>query len=285
MDLLELLNSNHPAFDEHADMFDYHYRAYVGAWEWRKGEYLRKYFAEHLAPYDVYSARLQATPFDNQVKTVIDVYRSFVFQNSPKRSIETLDSNPFVEEWMNDVDLEGQGIDSFMKTAMDWAMVYGNVWVGVDKPAYTAQTAGEELDAGIRAYATLYTPQNVRDWVWERDFTGRKRLSYLRVVEDSTEEYDVLKLWTPENCRRVVAEKEPMTGEYKAVLEAEDMPNALGYVPFVNIVPVAHEHKGLGHSIIADVADVSRSIYNKLSELEQNIRLSVHPSLVKTGDM
>jgi hypothetical protein len=41
--------------------------------------------------------------------------------------------------------------------------------------------------------------------------------------------------------------------------------------------------KGVGVSDVGDVADMQRAIYNELSELEQLIRISNHPSLVKTG--
>ena len=283
-ELLNLINSEHPEYDLNSNKWDYLYRSFVGGDVYRKGEYLRRFLGEHLAPYDVYQARLDSTPFDNHCRTVIDVYRSFIFKTPPKREIGNLSANPFVEQWIEDTDLDGQGIDSFMKTAMDWAMVYGNVWIGVDKPAYNAATAGEELAAGIRAYANLYTPQNVRDFVYERDITGRMTLAYMRIVENAGETEDTLKLWTAENCRRIVAEKDAHTGEYKAILSMEEFENQLGYIPFVNLVPTPSQTKGFGHSQVEDVADISRSIYNKLSEIESNIRLSNAPSLVMTSE-
>ncbi len=283
-ELLDLINSEHPEYAERTKLWDYLYRSYVGGNEYRNGEYLRRFLGEHLAPYDVYEARLKNTPFDNHCRTVIDVYRSFIFKTPPKRDLGVLSDNPFVEEWQRDADLDGQGIDSFMKTAMDWAMVYGNVWIGVDKPAYSAATMGEELAVGVRAYATLYTPQNVRDLVYERDYTGRMVLAYLCIIERSGDTEDTLKLWTPENCRRVIASKDPHNGEYTGILEMEEFANELGYVPFVNLVPQPAQAKGFGHSAIEDVADVSRSIYNKLSEIESNIRLSNAPSLVMTSE-
>jgi hypothetical protein len=42
--------------------------------------------------------------------------------------------------------------------------------------------------------------------------------------------------------------------------------------------------KGVGISDIADIADMQRAVYNELSELEQIVRISNHPSLVKTSD-
>ena len=284
MELLDLINTKHPSFEEYNEQWDYYYRSFVGGHEYRMGKFLQRYWDEHHAPYDVYANRLKNTPFDNHVKTTIDVYRSFIFQTPPKRTLDGLEDNPFVEQWINDTDLDGQDIDSFIKSAFDWAMVLGTVWIGVDKPAYAAATAAEELAAGIRAYSTVYLPQNVRDWVYQRDETGRMSLSYLHIIEETSEEFDIIKLWTRENCRRIVAEKRPHSDEYDKILSEEEFENGLGYIPFVNVTPVRHHIKGIGHSLIGDVADMSRSIYNKLSELEQNIRLSVHPTLVKTEE-
>jgi hypothetical protein len=42
--------------------------------------------------------------------------------------------------------------------------------------------------------------------------------------------------------------------------------------------------RGLGVSDLNDVADLQKAIYNEFSEIEQIIRLSNHPSLVKTKD-
>ena len=40
--------------------------------------------------------------------------------------------------------------------------------------------------------------------------------------------------------------------------------------------------KGIGQSDLTDIADLQKAIYNEYSEIEQLIRLSNHPSLVKT---
>jgi hypothetical protein len=40
--------------------------------------------------------------------------------------------------------------------------------------------------------------------------------------------------------------------------------------------------RGLGVSDLTDIADLQKAIYNELSEIEQIIRISNHPSLVKT---
>jgi len=59
--------------------------------------------------------------------------------------------------------------------------------------------------------------------------------------------------------------------------------NPIGVVPFVPVYAGRSQTKGLGISDISDIADIQRGIYNELSELEQLIRVSNHPSLVKTS--
>jgi hypothetical protein len=43
--------------------------------------------------------------------------------------------------------------------------------------------------------------------------------------------------------------------------------------------------RGFGASMISDIADAQRMIYNMTSEVEQSIRINGHPTLVKTTDV
>ena len=54
-------------------------------------------------------------------------------------------------------------------------------------------------------------------------------------------------------------------------------------MPCIPVYAGRSQTKGLGISDISDIADTQRAIYNELSELEQLIRVSNHPSLVKTS--
>ena len=279
---LDQLNDKSPSYEEYSERWDFYYRSYMGNEVYRDGEYLQMYWGEGQAPFDAYARRLKSTPLDNHVRTTVDVYRSFLFRNQPTRTLGPLADNPFVYEWMHDVDLDGQGMDSFMKTALDHAIVMGNVWILVDKPNYAVETEAQAIDMGIRGYACMYTPQMVLDWNYSRQVNGRKMLDYIKVIEEYSYDYHVLKVWMMDRVERYVVSYED--GEYKEVLEYEEFPNPLGYVPFVNMIPQKGVNHGCGNSLIGDVADVQKSIYNKLSELEQNIRLSNHPLLAKTAD-
>ena len=280
---IEQLKIKHPTYTKMNARWDFLYRSYLGGIDYKTGSYLRKYYGEEQAPYDAYAARLDVTPLDNHMKTTVDIYRSYLWRNHPSRTLGNLQANPFAQSFVADTDLDGQGIDSFMKTALDWAMVMGNVWINIDRPATTVNSAADEIDLNIRAYANLYTPQMVPDWTYTKQLNGSRVLTYLKVYELVSDDLHIIKEWYEDRVIISTVKVEPLTGDYDTILKQETVPNLLGRVPFISMSPQKNP-QGTGDSILGDVADTQRSIYNKLSELEQTIRMSGHPLLVKTAD-
>jgi len=280
--MAEDLLGTHKAYKAHAKEADFFFRSYVGGKLYKQGEYLTRYLGEDLSPGDSYGKRLDATPLDNHVKTTVDIYSSFIFRNLPKRTLGTLVNNASVELFVNDTDQNGQNIDSFMKSLNDMAMVMGNVWLLVDKPNYAVQTQAEAEALGIRAYVCTYTPQNVLDWEYRKSITGKHELVYIKVVESETGTTSSITEWTPNEIVKTIVAKDENSGEMQHVIEQQIYTNPLGRVPFINYAPLPAPTKGIGYSLIGDVAYAQKYIYNLLSELEQNNKISGHPSLVKT---
>lgn len=276
------LNYSHPIREQEIDRWNFLYRSFLGGQKYRDGKYLHKYWGEGNAPFDAYQRRLDATPLDNHVKTTVDIYRSYIWKNPPYRSFNNLESNPFVESFMNDADRNGQSLDSWMKDATAWAMVLGEVWILMDKPSTSMETAQDEIENDMRAYVTMYTPQNIMDWDYVKTVNGSKKLTYVKTIEWKTKEKIGIKIWTPDIVYYLEAKIDESTGEIKETTKQEEYINALGKVPFIRFIPMPAPGNTCGISMMGDVADMQRSIYNKLSELEQNIRISNHPVLVKT---
>ena len=65
----------------------------------------------------------------------------------------------------------------------------------------------------------------------------------------------------------------------------EELPNKLGKIPAVILYNQRSPSRYIGLSSLVDVAELQQSIYNELSEIEQLIRLTNHPSLVKTDSV
>jgi hypothetical protein len=251
----------------------------MGGEDYQDGSYLTPYLNESS---DEYSRRIRLTPLDNHCRNIVHIYTSFLWRTPPTRQYNALSNNQALDSFINDADLDGQSFDSFMKQAQIWASVYGHVWLMVDKPQSNAGTRAEELEQGIRPYVTLFTPENVFDWKWERMPSGRFELVYLKVREsidrkDATTTISHFRIW-----RKDIIEHWIEDGETDSKID--EMPNPLGRIPAVFLPANRSVVRGVGISDLSDVAYMQRAIYQELSEIEQLIRISNHPSLVKTYD-
>lgn len=276
---METITSTHPDYLAHENNWEFYLRSYLGGDDYRGGNYLVRYLNESK---EDYSRRLDLTPIDNHCSNVVHIYSSFLWKNSPIRNYNSLDGDPILEDMMRDTDLDGQSLDTFMKEAQIWSSVYGHCWIMVDKPKSNAGTRAEELEQAIRPYFNLYTPENVFDWKWERTESGRHKLVYLKLREsivriNETDSKAYFREWTEESVKLWEVHNE-------AAKLIEEMDNPLGVIPAVYLPAARTVTRGIGKSDIADISLVQKAIYNELSEIEQLIRISNHPTLVKTFD-
>lgn len=248
--------------------------SYLGGQEFRDGKYLTAYQMESQEDFEI---RLDSTPYDNHVKAITAIYNSFLFRQPPQRILGNLTNDPGIENFLKDADLDGRSFDTLIRDISTYAAVYGHVYVLLDKPPVTAYTRAEELSQGIRPYLSIITPENVLDWQYERSASGVYYLTYLKIFEGSISGEDVFREYTTD---QVTVYALGMKEEPEVRMQ---MPNNLGRVPAICVYGQRSPSKGIGISLVGDVADMSRAIYNELSEIEQVGRLTNHPSLVKTA--
>lgn len=248
--------------------------SYLGGQEYRDGKYLTAYQMESQEDFEI---RLDSTPYDNHVKAITAIYNSFLFREPPQRMLGNLSQDPGIENFLKDSDLDGRSFDTLIRDISTYAAVYGHVYVILDKPPVTALTRAEELSQGIRPYISIVTPENVLDWQYERSLSGVYYLTYLKIFEGSISGEDVFREYTPD---QVLVYAMGKSEEPEVRMQ---MPNNLGRVPAICVYGQRSPSKGIGISLVGDVADMSRAIYNELSEIEQVGRLTNHPSLVKTA--
>jgi len=301
---LAQLKQTNTVFSNQARTWDYLARSYAGGNQYREAGYLRKYLGEDMSPGNQYTQRLMSTALDNHVQNVVSIYRSYIFKDEPRRTLGAAQDMYGVEQFIEDCDLDDTDMDDFMRGVNDTLAIYGSAWVAVDRPSYQAATLAEEQALGIRPYATLYTPLQVLDWRFERALNGRYELTYVKIREASLDTHDVIRVWTADVIQEYKVKRsqrpqfistsnglssqnvqEDIFMEYEAILEANEFVNPLGYVPIICAYNQRKVQNGLGISDVVDVSDQQRMIYNLCSELEQNIRISSHPSLVKPGDV
>ena len=272
-----VIENTHPVYEDYKHRWSFYLRSYMGGEDYKDGGYLTSYISEDK---DEYARRLDLTPMDNHCKNIVHIYSSFLWRVPPTRAFNSISNNAALTPFMKDADLDGRSFDAFMRQAQVWSSVYGHVWLMIDKPQSNASTRAEELDQEIRPYMTLITPENVFDWKYERTSSGRHKLVYLKVRESvdrisNTETEAYYRVW-----REDTIETWRATNNEEQHIETID--NALGKIPAVFLPANRSPLRGIGTSDIADVSYMQRAIYQELSEVEQLIRISNHPTLVKT---
>ena len=266
----------HPAYKHYLNRWVFLGDSYHGGYEYFQGKYLEPYYYESR---DDYEKRLRMLGLDNHTKSVVGIYNSFLFRREPKRQYGSIENLPGLDPFLADADLDGRSFAQFLRELSAMAMVYGNVWVIVDKPNAETLTRADELNQGIRPYVSMFTPDNVLDWEYSRQPNGLYTLSYLKVKEEVVNGRQYIREYTPEEINVYIVDGDSNTGEL-----AMTIPNALGKVPAVCVYAQRSQTRGVGVSPVGDIADIQKELYEMSSEIEQIIRLTNHPSLVKTAD-
>lgn len=250
--------------------------SYNGGYEYFMGKYLEPYYYESR---DDYEKRLRQLGLDNHMSSVADIYNSFLFRKPIRRDFGSIELDPGLAPFLKDADLDGRSFEAVMRDISAYAMVYGHTWVIVDKPDTAVMTRADELAQGIRPYVSIFTPENVLDWQFERLSNGHYTLTYLKVLEEITDGKQYVREYTPVEINVYEIDAEEKTGDYAATY-----PNQLGRIPAVCVYGKRSNQRGIGLSPLGDIADIQKEIYEFNSEIEQIIRLTNHPSLVKTAD-
>jgi len=265
----------HKDYKENVNRWEYYIRSYNGGYDYTIGQYLNRY---NLELDNEYNQRLGNTPCDNHCKNIIQIYSSFLFRVKASRDFGVMADEPSLEPFLRDADLEGNTFNSVMKQAQNYAAIYGHVFMILDKPAIQTRTRADELNQEIRPYISIVTPENVLDWNFKREVNGKYYLDYLKIREEVDKDGGTyFRLWFPDRIETIYSKddrSDPIT------IDTAD--NLIGKIPAVILYNSKSHKKGIGQSDLQDIADLQKSIYNELSEIEQLIRLTNHPSLVKT---
>jgi hypothetical protein len=263
-------------YNRQRDRWQFLLDSYNGGDDFRRGAYLTRY---QLESDKEYAQRLQTTPLDNQCKSLISLYISFLFRESPERDWDAFDINPALEALLEDADLDGRDMNAFMKDVAIWSSVFGHCWICVAKPQTDAITLADELASDVRPYLSVYTPLTVTDWRWAKQVNGSYRLEYIKYVEEVNDTQTVIKEWTIDSITTYIVDSKK-----KETRDIIVEPNGIGRLPFICVYAERSPVRGLGVSMINDIADQQLMIANELSEIYDSIRLDSHPSLVATSD-
>ena len=270
----DLITELHTDYQETVTNWQYYIRSYNGGYDYMTGQYLSRY---NLELDNEFNQRLANTPCDNHCKNIIQIYSSFLFRVRPSRDFGEMADEASLDSFLKDADLDGNNLNSVIRQAQNYASIYGHCFMILDKPNITTSTKADELDQDIRPYLSILTPENVFDWNYTRQANGKYELDYLKVREEVDRDGgQYFRLWFPDRIDTVYF---PKNSEPRLM---DSAPNTIGKIPAVILYNAKSHKRGIGHSDLTDIADLQKSIYNEYSEMEQLIRLTNHPSLVKT---
>ena len=265
----------HKDYKESVSLWEYYIRSYNGGYDYMVGQYLNRY---NLELDNEFNQRLANTPCDNHCKNIIQIYSSFLFRVKPSRNFGSMAEEPSLESFLKDADLDGNSFNAVIKQAQNYASIYGHSFLILDKPKVTTNTQAEEIEQDIRPYISIITPENVLDWNFKREINGKYTLDYLKIREEVDKNGGTyMRVWYLDRVDTLYM-KDDRTEP--TVIDTAD--NLIGKIPAVILYNAKSHKRGIGQSDLQDIADLQKSIYNEFSEIEQLIRLTNHPSLVKT---
>ncbi len=266
----------HKDYSENQKNWEMFIRSYNGGYDYTLGQYLNRY---NLELDHEFNQRLGNTPCDNHCKNIIQIYSSFLFREKASRDFGSMSEEPSLQMFLKDADLEGNNFNTVMKTAQNYASIYGHCFMILDKPNIQTATRAEELNQEIRPYVSIITPENVFDWNFERQPNGKYILNYLKIREEVDRKGgSYMRIWYPDRVDTIYVEDDRT--EPQLIDTAE---NQIGKIPAVILYNSKSHKRGIGQSDLVDIAELQKAIYNEYSEIEQLIRLTNHPSLVKTA--
>jgi hypothetical protein len=265
----------HKDYNQSIANWEFYIRSYNGGYDYTVGQYLNRY---NLELDNEYHQRLYNTPCDNHCRNIIQIYSSFLFRVKPTREFGELEGEPTLSNFLKDADLDGNNFNAVIKQAQNYASIYGHVLLILDKPPVQTRTRADELSQDIRPYVSIVTPENVFDWNYTRLLNGKYELDYLKIREEVDKVGgSYFRIWTPEKIDTVYIEK---YGDNPRVIDTAE--NQIGKIPAVILYNAKSHKRAIGQSDLSDIANLQKSIYNDYSEIEQLVRLTNHPSLVKT---
>ena len=312
---LDFIRGAHELYMKYVNDWKLAVKSYYGGVEYREGSYLKAYSIDHNTPSDVintydiddegnqiaqyrsyvqpvnssqeanngdfmsnfYQEKLQNVPVLPYTRLYTSEYNAILWRSNPVR---VLPETPEIQEFVKNVDGEGNSINEFMSQVDVFTTVYGVVWVSCIKPA--------EADY---ARWRWHSPLDVTNWKYGYTANGDLELEQL-VVRVSTEpDVEIFQYFTKDTIETIFIPHEdenadislPEGAEY---LEGGDddkgfyrivQENPLGYIPVRPVYQSSKIYNGIGHTPIFDIAQLQRSIYGDYGEIYSSISYGAHP--------
>ena len=224
-----------------------------------------------------YFEKLYNVPNMNYLKLYVSEYNSMLFKNPPFR---LLPQTPEMEQFMSNVDGEGQSANEFWSQVDILTTVYGVTWISCIKFG----------DNDVPTWK-VHDPVSVKNWEYTYDRDGNLNLNKILITLSESDEEDVYRYMDKDVIRTVFVGDED-DEEYTPAIEDPDLvqmapnifyieqENPLGYIPCIPVYQNQKIYNGVGSTPTFDLAQIQRSVYGDMAEIYSTIAYSAHPSLV-----
>lgn len=311
MGYLDYVTSRHSLYERYIKDWKLSRDAYYGGTEWKNGKYLRQYSSDLSTPSETintyvtddsgtvigkstaavttvssakdlnnsnfddgsfYSEKLDNTPLYNYVKLIVSEYNSILFRNPPQRDLPV---NNEVEDFIVNVDGEGNSINEFMALVDIYTTIYGVCHVSCIKPEGNSVPKWR-----------IHKPEEITNWKYSYREDGSLSLESVVICLEEADDYKVYRHITADSFETVwVGEDEDYEPEIDSA-NLEDLGdgawrivqvNELGYIPLTTIYQSVKVYNNVGTTVVTDVAQIQRSIYGDMAEIYAAITYGAHP--------
>lgn len=178
---------------------------------------------------EAYQRRLNRTTLYNGFKRAIHGLRGKVFA---KPIILATDAPERFEEWVENIDLQGNNLTVFAFSLFESALTYGHTHILADYPVVPkGATAADERMLRVRPYLTHVPPQNLIGWRMET-VGGIRQLTQVRIRETLTEFDGDYGTQVVEQVRVLYPDRWEVYRSSEAGWElVSESPNPLGFIP------------------------------------------------------
>ena len=270
----ENLEDTHPTHDEMLNKWQFWGDAYDG-----EDGFIAHVITKHeRESQENHEARMKEAEVFNYCATIVDIFSNYLTEVRAHKELGHLVDDQQFESFLRDVDLYGTDYDVFWSGVTKKSGVYGFSGILVDKPQGNTESKLDELSENIYPYYSVFTPENILDWLWVRNpVTARPELSFLKLKEDDGSYL----VWVKEEWERWMLIPGSDT-DYEITGSGV---NPLGEIPFVWYVNTPNLKKlNIGVSDISSISRIQAAITRNLSQGSEVVSYSAFPMLIKAED-
>lgn len=279
----QIIERRHPRYKELLAHWLFLDATYNGGRAWFKDNIFR-YLKEGD---DEYEARVDRAYRFNHTREVVDLVNKYLFRTEVIRNEQ--DAPKAVQEFWENVDGSGTGINEFVKVISTKTSIRGRHYIVVDnKMTEVSETTSQADEQPNSIYAYVVSPVDVLDMSWGED--GELNWILLReYVRDDNDPFEStgkvmesFRLWTRDRWYQFkysgkasnykvpnVSHIELATTQYEVFDQGE---HGLGVVPAIPVDNIVTDDKWASPALINDIAYLDRAVANYLSNLDAIIQ-------------